>query len=261
MGYKVPPQTRPPQKEGTNRRLLLNALEAWDLPKIDIKDPTAIEQRIGEYLRHCAEKDVCPSVAGCTNWLGISIGTLRSWYVGQYGTPAHQQVAAKFYAVMQEIWAQDMHEGNINPVSGIFIGKAFYGYKDTQEIVVKQNAVQDQLSNADLIAESQRLPGAERLALPEGTQTIDVDARIVPSEGYARSVEHNAAKKKRKEEREANQQVPVGTYTNKKEYLKEYYKTHKDKYANNIKAAERKAQKEAERLKAEAQTAEQDTED
>ena len=241
MGYKVPPQVRPPQKEGTNRRLLMNALEAWNLPKIDIKDPAAIEQRIGEYLQHCAEKDVCPSVAGCTNWLGISINMLRWWYEGKYGTPAHQQVAAKFYAVMQEIWAQDMHEGNINPVSGIFIGKAFYGYKDTQEIVVKQNAAQDQMSNADLIAESQRLPGAERLALPEGTQTIDVDAKIVPSEAYERSVERNAAIQKRKEEREANKMYPT-----KKEYLKHYYQEHKEEYyERKRKAAERRAQKEA----------------
>lgn len=245
MGYHKPLQTRSPVDPGTNRRLIQNALEGWNMPRVDTKDPIAVQERIYQYFNYCAEKDISPSVSGCCNWLKVNRGLLQDWYTGRIGTPDHQRVAAMFYGVMQDIWAQDMKEGNINPVSGIFMGKVFYGYKDTQEIVVQQSTNHDELSNSDLIAESKRLPGAERLALPEGTQTIDVDARVLSDPGYARAVE----RQKRKEERESNRVVDPSSYTTKKEYLKEYYKGHKaEQLARNAKSkAKAKAKKDAER--------------
>ena len=167
---------RPRKTEGTNRELIANALASWKMPKVDTKDPQAIEQRISDYLQHCMDTDVPPSVAGCANWLGVTVPAMQNWYTGQRGTPEHQRIMTMFYGAMQEIWAQDMHDGNINPVSGIFMGKVFYGYKDTQEIVVKQNS-QNEISTDDLIAESKLLPGAEQLALPSGSQTVEEEPK------------------------------------------------------------------------------------
>ena len=173
----TPPTVRPPQEPGTNARLIANALSSWTLPKVDTKDPQAAEERVSDYLKHCLSNDVPPSVAGCANWLGVTVTCLRDWYTGRRETPEHQRIMTMFYGAMQEIWAQDMHEGNINPISGIFMGKVFYGYKDTQEIVVKQNS-QNEISSDDLIAESKLLPGAEVLALPSGTQTLEDAPKI-----------------------------------------------------------------------------------
>lgn len=166
---------------GANSKAVMNALIGLKKPRVDVKDPQAIAERMEEYLNYCIENDVAPSVAGCANWLGVHIDTVSAWYSGRRGSPEHQRTAANFYGVLQDIWAQKMDNGNINPVSGIFMGKAFYGYKDTQEIVVSNNNNQER-SIADLIAESKRLPGAETLSLPqsENTQnTIDADFRVV----------------------------------------------------------------------------------
>lgn len=235
--------------EGKNRQNLLLALEAWDLPRVDTKNPAAIEERIEMYLRHCAENDVAPSVSGCAAWMGVHNTLLLDYYQGKRGTPAHQMVAAKFYNVVQNVWAMDMHEGNINPVSGIFMGKAFFGLKDTQEVVISNgNASQDRLSTDDLIAESKRLPGAETLALPEGTQTVE-DV-VVDEDRYLRSVERQKRMQERKERAEKNQPIRK---QKKKEYLKQYYIDHKEhmdetRRKNHRKAAER-AREEAERQK------------
>lgn len=169
--------SRPRRTEGTNRELIANALASWKMPKVDTKDPQAIEQRISDYLQYCMDTDVPPSVAGCANWLGVTVPAMGLWYTGQRGTPEHQRVVSNFYGFLQEVWAHDMHDGNINPVSGIFMGKVFFGYKDSQEIVIKQNG-QNEISTDDLIAESKLLPGAEQLALPSGSQTFEEEPKI-----------------------------------------------------------------------------------
>ena len=160
IGYRKPPQIRPPQETGTNSRIVKNALASWKLPRIDTKDTAAVEKRIFDYLQFCVDSDITPSVAGCANWLNITVRTLEYWYTGQRATSEHQRIATAFYAILQDIWAQDMATGTINPVSGIFIGKVFFGYKDTQEIVIapKQH---EELSTADLIAEAKQLPNYE----------------------------------------------------------------------------------------------------
>lgn len=161
-----------PKQPGENRKILQNAIEALKHPRVDVKDPEAIKQRISEYLEFCMKNDVIPSVAACANWLGVNIQTLQHWYSGATGSPEHQLAAARFYGIMQDVWSQNMQENNVNPVSGIFMGKVFFGYKDTQEIVVNQRS-QNELSAADLIAESKLLPGAENIITVNDAKMIE----------------------------------------------------------------------------------------
>lgn len=161
-----------PKQPGENRKILQNAIEALKHPRVDTKDPNAIKERISEYLEFCMKNDVIPSVAACANWLGISVATLQSWYSGATGSPDHQLAAARFYGIMQDVWSQNMQENNVNPVSGIFMGKVFFGYKDTQEIVVS-NRAQNELSAADLIAESKMLPGGDNLIIDGEAKILD----------------------------------------------------------------------------------------
>lgn len=231
------------QKEpGANRQALQNALAGYRKSRVDTKDPAAIAERIEEYLNYCMENDLAPGVAMCANWLGVNVTSLQAWYQGQRGTPEHQRVASRFYGIMQGVWEQDMHEGNINPVSGIFIGKAFYGYKDTQEIVV-QHTTTEQLSIADLIAESKRLPGSENLALADATPTIDADYKVLEDDKrYERAAERAERAEKRKAEVIANQ---PRIKERKKAYHKEYFQEHKEEYNERhrkYRAAQKKKQ-------------------
>lgn len=166
------------KEPGANRKILEHALAANQYPRVDLRNPQAIKDRINIYWQYCLDHDVLPSVAGCANWLGISVDAIHSWYTGRRGSIEHQKIANDFYIKLQDIWAQNMQESNIDNISGMFMGKVFFGYKETQEIIVKQNDY-NELSAEDLIAESKLLPGAEVLALPDNAQVVDIKPTIV----------------------------------------------------------------------------------
>lgn len=238
-----------PQKEaGSNSKELLNAMEAMKHPKVDTRNIQAIEQRINEYLQFCVNNDVSASIPGCANWLGVNIRTLEGWYTGYRGSPEHQETAARLYGILQDVWSQKMEEGRINPVSGIYTSKIFFGYREQQEIVV-QTKTQGQLSVADLIAESKRLPGAENLSLTDSEKTIDADYKIIEQpieddEYHQKAVD----RQKRAEERHtaAVANAPKRKAASK-EYHKKYFQEHKEEYNERHRAyrkrdAEKKAQ-------------------
>jgi len=166
-----------PKEPGANRKILEHALAANQYPRVDLRNPQAIKDRINIYWQYCLDHDVLPSVAGCANWLGISVDAIYNWYTGRRGSIEHQKIANDFYIKLQDIWAQNMQESNIDNISGMFMGKVFFGYKETQEIIVKQNDY-NELSAEDLIAESKLLPGAETLALPDNAQVVEIQPKI-----------------------------------------------------------------------------------
>ena len=49
----------------------------------------------------------------------------------------------KAYDFLETLWENYMHNGKINPVSGIFLGKNNFGYQDKQDIVVTPNTHND----------------------------------------------------------------------------------------------------------------------
>lgn len=239
--------------EGANTKNILLALQAWNLPRVNTKDPAAIQERIEMYLQHCVDNDVAPTINGCAAWMGVHYTLLLEYYKGTRGTPEHQKVITKFYNVVQNVWAMDMHEGNINNITGIFLGKAFFGLKDTQEIVVSAGtAAQDRLSTAELIAESKRLPGADQLTLPEGTQTVEGAEIVVDDEPYLRTM----ARKQREEERKKAVEAYAPIKKEKKrQYLKQYFQDNKEACLerdrrNRAKAKARKAAEEAQKKEA-----------
>jgi len=124
---------------GDNARFLRLAMVSWDLPPIDISDPKQVEQRIKDYFYHCAENDRKPNLVGMANWLGIDRTTLNSWKRGEYRSETHSQIIKKAVEVLEEQWVDYMQNGKINPATGIFLGKNFFQYRDTQDVVVTPN--------------------------------------------------------------------------------------------------------------------------
>ena len=124
---------------GDNARFLRNALVSWNLPPIDISDPEQVERRIGEYFQHCIDCDRRPQVVGMCNWLGINRNTLNEWLNGVTRSATHGDIIKKAYTVLEETWADLMLLNKINPAAGCFIGKNWYQYADTQQIIVTPN--------------------------------------------------------------------------------------------------------------------------
>jgi len=124
---------------GDNSRFIRHALVAWDLPPIDISDPEQVKNRITEYFIYCEKNDRKPQLVGMANWLGVSRETLNTWKRGEYRSETHSDIIKKAVDVLEEIWADYMQNGKINPASGIFLGKNFFGYRDEQQVVITPN--------------------------------------------------------------------------------------------------------------------------
>ena len=135
---------------GENSRFIRFALTSWNLPPIDISDPKQVEQRIGEYFQHCMDCDRRPQVVGMCNWLGINRDTLNSWLRGETRTATHTDIIKKAYGFLEEMWAEAMLTNRLNPATGCFIGKNWYQYSDTQQIIVTPNNPYQATSDDDL---------------------------------------------------------------------------------------------------------------
>lgn len=135
---------------GENSRFIRHAMASWGLPKIDISDPVQVEQRIGMYFQYCVDNDRKPQIVGLCNWLGISRETLSVWRNGEYRRDTHYDIVKKACAVIEEMWADYMQAGKLNPATGIFLAKNWYGYKDVADVVVTPNNPYQGTSESEL---------------------------------------------------------------------------------------------------------------
>lgn len=125
-------QTEP----GDNTKYLSHNLQIAQLPSIDTADPKQVEQRIFEYFSICNENDMKPSMASLALALGVSRNTLWEWSIGGFRSATHYDVIKKAVQMLDAQMVDYMQNGKINPVSGIFLMKNSFGYKDQQEVVV-----------------------------------------------------------------------------------------------------------------------------
>ena len=135
---------------GDNSRFVRFAFVSWNLPPIDISDPKQVEERIGCYFQHCIENDRRPGIVGICNWLGINRDTFNSWERGETRTATHSDIVKKAKSICEEIWADLMMANKINPGAGCFMGKNWFNYSDTQQIVVTPNNTYQAASDEEL---------------------------------------------------------------------------------------------------------------
>ena len=76
---------------------------------------------------------------GMCNWLRISRDTLNKWENGVVRASTHTDIIKKARRLIEEMWADMMMTGRINPASGIFLSKNWFNYKDVADVVVTPN--------------------------------------------------------------------------------------------------------------------------
>jgi hypothetical protein len=135
---------------GDNARYLRFARVSMNLPPIDISDPKQVERRINEYFDFCEENDRKPNMIGMANWLGVSRDTVNSWKRGEYRNTSHSDLIRKAVDVLEELWMDYMQNGKLNPVSGIFLGKVLFQYREQQEIIVSTPNAEQEMSANDI---------------------------------------------------------------------------------------------------------------
>lgn len=142
--------------ETENIKYTTHSMNLMQFPSLNLRFCTSqeIEKRSIEYFNLCNQDNMKPTVAGYSLALGCSRLTLIDYLHGKKSIPTDNKEALdKFYGVLNALIEDYMHEGKINPVSGIFMMKNSFGYKDQQEIVAVDN--RDNTSTPEtLIAES-----------------------------------------------------------------------------------------------------------
>ena len=153
IGETLAPVTEP----GDNAKYIGVSLQLFNLPSIDLKKPEQVQERLAEYFQIHIDADLKPTVAGMAMALGVD--RRRLWEIKSGakmgGHTAHDlptltvDSIKKAYDFLETLWENYMHNGKINPVSGIFLGKNNFGYQDKTEYVVTPNVNNDSDYSAD----------------------------------------------------------------------------------------------------------------
>lgn len=125
--------------EGDNGKITMHNVHLMNLPAIDSNDRESVERRIEEYFKLCMEDDARPGVAGLCLALGISRHTWQTWGQGTRRNGDYTDIVEKTRRVMEAVLEQYMLHGKINPVTGIFLLKNHFGYRDQSEVVLTPN--------------------------------------------------------------------------------------------------------------------------
>ena len=131
-------------EEGDNAKFLGVNIALFNMSKIDMHDPMAVQERLKEFFALYAENDMKPTVAGMAMALGMD--RRRLWEIKSDVQGRNESLPGevrdyikKAYSLMENLWESYMNSGKINPVSGIFLGKNNFGYQDKQEMVLTPN--------------------------------------------------------------------------------------------------------------------------
>ena len=142
---------------GDNTKYLALGMKLFNLPAIDLRDPSQVNDRLNEFFRLHAEADMKPTVAGMGMALGLDRRRLWEIKTGNYGTQKAladlptltKDSIKKAYEYMEILMENYMQNGKINPVSGIFLMKNNFQYFDKVEHIITPNVQNDSDYSAD----------------------------------------------------------------------------------------------------------------
>ena len=132
---------------GDNTKYMMVTSKLFNLPNIDLHKPDLVQERLNEYFEIHAQADMKPTVAGMAMALGVDRRRLWEIKTGNYHTSTSladlpvetTDLIKKAYNYLETLWENYMHNGKINPVSGIFLAKNNFGYQDKVEHVLTPN--------------------------------------------------------------------------------------------------------------------------
>ena len=145
---------------GDNTRIVQTNMRFFDMPKIDLHDPDAVRDRLGEYFQIYADADLKPTVAGMASALGVNRQRLWEIKTGaavggttkQSLPPETLDLIKKAYYILEMSMENYASSGKVNPVISIFMMKNHFGYQDKTEYVLTPNHKQESDYDADEIS-------------------------------------------------------------------------------------------------------------
>lgn len=135
------PNGKPPAVD--NRQIVISVLDQYKLQKrkrINLSTATGdeVEKRILQYMMACAERNVKPTVPGLALSLGVTYSTIINHAKGLSSyDPEVKEALDNGLLMLNATLESAMQEGKTAPVSGLFLLKNNFGYKDQSEITVR----------------------------------------------------------------------------------------------------------------------------
>lgn len=131
-------QLRAHPPEGAVSKRLEFSLICQKLPRIDTGDPEELKGRIDWYFQECIKRDLRPGVEGLCNALHVNRSTLMRWGNGEVRVGSeNKQIVMDARQLLADMWEQYMLNGEINPVTGIFLGSNQFGYDRNATVTVQ----------------------------------------------------------------------------------------------------------------------------
>lgn len=127
------PQTQLEEVEpGTVQEIVCSLRQLHELGKP--KTDQEVADRIDQYFLFCQNSKLRPGIEGLCQALSISRTTLYRWSKGEDCSEFRKELIENAKGFIAAFLEQVMLSGKISPPSGIFLMKAWLGYKDTISI-------------------------------------------------------------------------------------------------------------------------------
>ena len=121
--------------------------EIWNHIPPDLSDPEEVRDTCTWFFDLCDRYNTVPPVSSLASALGVTRAEFTGWCAGRTGrlarelSSASSSVLQKALRRLEESWEFSMqNNGYKNPVTGIFLGKNNFGYKDVSESVVRHES-------------------------------------------------------------------------------------------------------------------------
>lgn len=131
----------PHMEPGEMSTMIVNAMNLANMGPVDMYDPKQVEERMHQCLIYMIEHDMKPTVESVALAFNTNRTQLWRWKEGVESNlpePCRNAIK-KGYAIMNQLLAQTMADGKINPVAAIFLLKNNHAYKDQTDVVVTPN--------------------------------------------------------------------------------------------------------------------------
>lgn len=113
-------------------------IETATKEKVSLEDIESVKARTIVYLRACEETSTFPSSLGLARSLGYSDRALRNWRNYKSDTETAQWLEM-FNDLCADVLNQSALKNNANSIVSIFLNKAMYGFRETNELILTPN--------------------------------------------------------------------------------------------------------------------------
>lgn len=167
------------QQTGLEAQSIDFLMELSSFGTLDLSDPEAVQERYLRYLALCKRYQTKPLISGFCRVMGVSREELIQWSAGRRTalgdklSPESATLIKNFLEDFEVSWEYAFqNNGYRNPVTGIFLAKNNFGYKDTSETIVSHKVADAGPTKAQLEAKYQA-------ALPEQEPPKDIKLESV----------------------------------------------------------------------------------